>query len=373
VGLDTPQSGSRHCWPRVQILKTLFCTTQHIPPNPNCFELFGFDLLLDEVSFLPLTMTQRRAGNPTTQPPTSRAQNLKTWLIEVNASPALVSDHPSRRLITRTNDLSRLVFAGSGQRTGSNRQERSHRGHSPSRQSSAIRSEQTNGTCGVGMSLCVLMMCTAPATPKRLPSTSTATTSDVADSGQRLVRSSACVYMHVCDCSSAARSYPSSMRVSSCSETCSTASKILFQHGGGGVFFLLERALMCVRVCVRVCAGKRGVGEFWRTAVRVSERERASDRERVCVCVCVYVCLCPLSHSQEGLLWGTGSTSTEGCTTCMTSRRHPTLHRRRWSAMTRKKTLAAHPLCRVYTDRHCSRASQLLEDDWQWSGSRVIS
>ena len=37
-----------------------------IEPNPNCFELFGYDIIIDE--------------------------NLQCWLIEVNSSPSLEKD-----------------------------------------------------------------------------------------------------------------------------------------------------------------------------------------------------------------------------------------------------------------------------------------
>lgn len=45
------------------ILLTLLPIVPDVPDNPRCFELFGFDIMLDD--------------------------KLKPWLIEVNASPAI--------------------------------------------------------------------------------------------------------------------------------------------------------------------------------------------------------------------------------------------------------------------------------------------
>jgi len=56
-------------WQRIVavVLKTLYCVQDTIPPHPNSFELFGFDVLIDA--------------------------DLKPWLIEVNASPSLSRDN----------------------------------------------------------------------------------------------------------------------------------------------------------------------------------------------------------------------------------------------------------------------------------------
>jgi hypothetical protein len=64
--------------------KSLICCQVHIPYNPSCFELFGYDIIFD--------------------------QNLKAWLIEVNASPSLsrmnlLDDLVKQRLIDDTIDL----------------------------------------------------------------------------------------------------------------------------------------------------------------------------------------------------------------------------------------------------------------------------
>jgi len=45
------------------VVKSLVSVMNSIPQNPNCFELFGYDIMID--------------------------QNLKCWLIEVNSSPSL--------------------------------------------------------------------------------------------------------------------------------------------------------------------------------------------------------------------------------------------------------------------------------------------
>ena len=45
------------------VLKSLIATMNSIPSNPNCFELFGYDVIID--------------------------QDIKCWLLEVNSSPSL--------------------------------------------------------------------------------------------------------------------------------------------------------------------------------------------------------------------------------------------------------------------------------------------
>lgn len=48
------------------VVKSLISVMNSIEPNPNCFELFGYDIMIDE--------------------------DLKCWLIEVNSSPSLEKD-----------------------------------------------------------------------------------------------------------------------------------------------------------------------------------------------------------------------------------------------------------------------------------------
>lgn len=56
-------------WVQVQeiILKSLIACQQDIPSNPNCFELFGYDIIIDD--------------------------NLKCYLLEINSSPSLARDY----------------------------------------------------------------------------------------------------------------------------------------------------------------------------------------------------------------------------------------------------------------------------------------
>ena len=54
-------------------MKTLLAGQQDIPHNPNSFELFGFDIMID--------------------------QNLKCWVIEVNSSPSLARENIFDELI----------------------------------------------------------------------------------------------------------------------------------------------------------------------------------------------------------------------------------------------------------------------------------
>ena len=57
-------------WSRIVdvVLRSLYAVQEAIPSEPNSFELFGYDILIDD--------------------------ELKPWLIEVNASPSLARDHP---------------------------------------------------------------------------------------------------------------------------------------------------------------------------------------------------------------------------------------------------------------------------------------
>eukprot|EP00003_Mantamonas_plastica_P015330 TRINITY_DN2602_c0_g1_i14.p1 TRINITY_DN2602_c0_g1~~TRINITY_DN2602_c0_g1_i14.p1 ORF type:complete len:305 (+),score=112.03 TRINITY_DN2602_c0_g1_i14:605-1519(+) len=58
------------------IIKSLFVVEDHITQNPSCFEVFGYDILVD--------------------------QDLKAWLIEVNASPSMATETPlDKRIKTK--------------------------------------------------------------------------------------------------------------------------------------------------------------------------------------------------------------------------------------------------------------------------------
>lgn len=69
------------------VLKTLYCVQDSIPASANSFELFGFDVLID--------------------------QDLKPWLIEVNASPSLSRENELDHAIKNAciQDTIRLVDA----------------------------------------------------------------------------------------------------------------------------------------------------------------------------------------------------------------------------------------------------------------------
>jgi hypothetical protein len=75
----------REIWPSISelVVKSLCCVEEHIGSQPTCFELFGYDVMIDE--------------------------NLRPWLIEVNASPSMECyssiDDIKRDMITDTIQL----------------------------------------------------------------------------------------------------------------------------------------------------------------------------------------------------------------------------------------------------------------------------
>jgi hypothetical protein len=80
----------RDIWPAISelIVKSLCCVEEHIGSQPNSFELFGYDVLIDE--------------------------NFRPWLIEVNASPSMECyssiDDIKRDMITDTIQLIDPVY-----------------------------------------------------------------------------------------------------------------------------------------------------------------------------------------------------------------------------------------------------------------------
>ncbi|XP_053314770.1 probable tubulin polyglutamylase TTLL2 [Spea bombifrons] len=74
-------------WQRIYniAIMTLLAISSSVPPSPNCFELFGFDILIDNT--------------------------LKPWLLEVNCSPALSLDCPNDVTVKKSliNDIIDLL------------------------------------------------------------------------------------------------------------------------------------------------------------------------------------------------------------------------------------------------------------------------